>query len=128
MIAALLLARCTPPPDVNAGNAGPYPANYKDLMADYIKTTFFDPYSLRDVKLSKPFPSRTGWGVGWAVCLTLNAKNRMGGYTGLSTDYYEIDGSTVERQDRFVPFVGDQCAPAVMEPWPEMDSGTKAAK
>jgi hypothetical protein len=123
-----ILVGCTPPPPVDAGHAGPYPENYKAAMADYIKTNFFDPYTLRDVKITKPFPARNGFGIGWGVCLTLNAKNRMGGYIGLDTDFYIVTGSRVEQQDRLVPFVGDQCAGQVGEPWPEMDSGTANAK
>jgi hypothetical protein len=122
------LVGCTPPPPVDAVHAGPYPDNYKALMADYIKTTFFDPYSIRDVKITKPFPARSGFGIAWGVCLTLNAKNRMGGYIGLDTDFYVIAGSQVEQQDRLVPFVGDQCAGQVAEPWPEMDAGAATAK
>lgn len=76
--------------------AGPYPNNYKEVMKSYIKQTFFDPYSLRDVQISYPTPGVFGMLQGYWVCLQCNAKNRMGGYTGLSRNAYLIDNSRVK--------------------------------
>ena len=68
---------------------GPYPYDYKSTIREHALRSFFDPYSIRDAAISEPVRSHTGEPNGWLVCLEANAKNRMGGYTGLSrTAYY----------------------------------------
>lgn len=53
----------------------------KAAVIKYVKDTFFDPYSIRDVTISNVItsPTQPEWR---AVCVRMNAKNRMGGYTG----------------------------------------------
>ena len=68
---------------------GPFPDDYKTTVREHVLRSFFDPYSIRDASISEPVWSRKGEPNGWLVCLEANAKNRMGGYTGLSrTAYY----------------------------------------
>ena len=62
---------------------GPHPTNYRAAVKRYIEKTFFDPYSLRSVRLSIPREGHIFFQQGWIVCLEANAKNRFGAYTGL---------------------------------------------
>ena len=75
---------------------GPFPTDFKTTIKKHVLRSFFDPYSIRDASISEPVGSRTGEPDGWLVCLETNAKNRMGGYTGLSrTAYYVRLGGQV---------------------------------
>jgi len=76
--------------------AGPYPDNYKEVVAAHVKQNYFDPYSLRDVQISEPTPGVFGMLQGYWVCFQCNAKNRMGGYIGMSRTGYLIDRDHVK--------------------------------
>lgn len=58
-------------------------------MRDYVKSTFIDPYSIRDAQIAPPRPGQMNipgtfrQESGWIVCMRANAKNRMGGYVGI---------------------------------------------
>ena len=113
--------------------AGPFPNDYKAIVATYIRRSFFDPYSLRDVKISEPVHGWTvtsGGGLlnpadghttseGWMVCVELNGKNRQGGYAGLSRSMYLIHDDQIVRSDSDDPSV---CRGASLTPWPEMEN------
>jgi hypothetical protein len=65
---------------------GPIPENYQDLVSGYIRGALIDPESARFDFESKPSPQSNGWyGLVW-----VNAKNRMGGYTGKQEHEYLI--------------------------------------
>lgn len=78
----------TPPPssyklEVPPGLAGPFPTAYKAAIATWARGNFLDPYSLRDVVVTKPVEAEAQSGqYGWLVCLGVNARNRFGAYTG----------------------------------------------
>lgn len=97
VMCSLLLANCAtiPTPAQNAAaDHGPSPSNYEEIVHTYIKRTFLDPYSVRDLQIEKP---KKGWMTGaplfgepsayygWDVVFTLNGKNSFGAYTGLQT-------------------------------------------
>jgi hypothetical protein len=96
-LVALAFASCATTPNATqnaSADHGPYPANYETIVHAWISTTFFDPYSVRDLKIEKPFKGwRTGAPIfgeksvyyGWEVVVKLNGKNRFGGYVGLQT-------------------------------------------
>lgn len=82
----LSLTGCFGPPEplaVASVTVAP-PSNYRETVLDYVRNTFFDPYSIRDAELSELLAFDAGWPHGqlWYACLRLNAKNRMGAYTG----------------------------------------------
>lgn len=72
---------------------GQYPENYREIVDGWVHRTFFDPYSVRDLSMTKPEkyfiqqPPLLGGGrlFGYRVRVSANAKNRLGGYTGLQT-------------------------------------------
>ncbi len=81
---------------------GPYPDAYQTIIKEYHSHTLLDPYSAK-YEFATPEKSwmwvkkRTRLGmdynnsivIGWGVEYAINAKNRMGGYTG-STRYKAI--------------------------------------
>jgi len=80
---------------------GSYPNDYREIIGDYIKDTFYDPYSVQDVSISSP---QRGWYqetafsdsvFGYKMTLSVNAKNRMGAYTGRKTYYVFIRNGTI---------------------------------
>lgn len=93
MATAGLSACATNPRDGGSGESGvgPYPAEYRSIVRDYLRKTVFDPYTVRDAQISKPKQGALyvegTLGLhefGWLVCFRSNSKNRMGAYTGLS--------------------------------------------
>jgi hypothetical protein len=108
-IAMLALASCASFPNAQqnaSADHGPYPANYKEIVHNYIAKTFKDPYSVRDLEINKP---TKGWFTGarifgepsayygWEVIFTVNAKNSFGAYTGRQQiDLLVRDGQVIK--------------------------------
>jgi len=117
VIAALaIMAGCA---QYNPQSAGPPPADHKATVEAYIKSSFFDPYSIRDAAISDPLPGIMFYQSGYIVCFQANAKNRMGGYTGLHRTAVLIRGDVV------ISYLnGDaRCYTPefAMQAWPEME-------
>ena len=99
----------SPPPDptftleVTPGTAGPYPENYRELVSRAIVATFLDPYSVRDAAVTKPVEARSKQRPGWLVCLTANAKNAYGAYTGHQVIVYFIRGGRIDEMYPYQP-------------------------
>jgi len=73
---------------------GQYPENLEQIIKDHLKISLFDPYSVRDFEIKKPKQSwyrhagfRQPVIYGYETRVYLNAKNRMGGYTGLKKHF-----------------------------------------
>lgn len=77
---------------------GPYPNNYEEIIKSYYSKTLFDPYSAK-YTFEEPIKRyvRGGTIFGWAVCGTLNAKNRFGGYVGTKRFWVIISYGEVAR-------------------------------
>lgn len=108
LIAVALLASCAEMPNAQqnaTADHGPYPANYEQIVHAWIAETFFDPHSVQDLMIAKPFKGwRTGAPIfgeksvyyGWEVVVRANGKNQLGGYTGLKTyDLIIRDGKII---------------------------------
>jgi hypothetical protein len=73
---------------------GPYPFNYQKIVADYIKATFKDPSSVKDLEIYKPAPgfwsnailkrTRENTVCNWYIAFSANGKNSYGAYVGSS--------------------------------------------
>lgn len=74
---------------------GDYPENYREIVKNAVRSTFFDPYSLRDVSVSRPVCGQVVEKYGWVVCLRANGKNKFGAYTGLSGTAFIINHGKV---------------------------------
>lgn len=88
LVAAIsLLTSCAAPGQLateGEGAVGPYPNDWKNISTDFIRSNYVDPYSIRDSVAAPPFRNKKAFFDSWTICLRNNAKNRMGGYTGLS--------------------------------------------
>jgi hypothetical protein len=89
---SLLISGCVARPSVQqvaTADYGQPPSNYQESIRGRISPSLFDPYSavyqfaapVRKWTRESPFES---FRPGWAVCGTVNAKNRFGGYVGIT--------------------------------------------
>lgn len=98
------------------------PPNYRQIIVSKVKETFFDPYSIRDASISQPIAGRAALGPVATICVRSNAKNRMGGYTGLkATSYTFRAGALTVVDDQYAALT---CDKATYEPFPEIDAGS----
>lgn len=127
-IAGLALAAALPgckTTEQGAPGAPPLPANYRQMVVDQVRKTFFDPYSIRDASISTPISGTSLMGQVQTVCVLANAKNRMGGYTGIkATAFVFRDGAITTSDSQYAPMI---CSDAVYEPFPEIDASASAA-
>jgi hypothetical protein len=94
----LFQAGCaTTPPQASE----PPPANYREIIARHVRESFLDPYSIRDASIAPPKPGQLSRSdaiaveQGYIVCFRANAKNRVGGYTGMKTTAFLVRGGAV---------------------------------
>jgi hypothetical protein len=90
----------------------------KTAVINHIKQTYFDPYSVRDASISTMVTlGETGLN---SVCVKMNAKNRMGAYTGLSVISIRLKDGVVASslQDAF----GCNDQRLLYYPFPELES------
>jgi len=93
IIAALAVAGCTSV-DNAAVASDPMPTNTDAKAVAAIKVALKDPFSVRDLKIGRPFRAVNNYGHpnAWAVCSTFFAKNSFGAYNqGLYMIYFEKD-------------------------------------
>lgn len=122
VFSALTLAACEVTPAEREAS-GPPPANFRELTLEHLRKSLFDPYSVRDAEIAHP-TLKPSWVLGdppgWVVCWRGNAKNRMGGYTGISEARVLIrNGRVVSSDDGYAPYY---CGNAVYEPFPELEA------
>ena len=105
------------------------PANYRALARDYLRTSLFDPYSVRDAQIAPPQWGDSAYlldpGPGWIICVRLNARNRMGAYTGYKEDALLVRGGKVTISSNAIgggpsPAKIHSCRNAQWEPFPEL--------
>jgi hypothetical protein len=122
---ALALAGCAGGQTAPGAAAAPLPLNYREQIAAKVKETFFDPYSIRDAQISAGIPGTSFLGSVTTVCMKANAKNRMGGYTGIQTTAYVFrDGHLTATDAVYSPIV---CNSASYGPFPEIDAAAPPA-
>ena len=83
----------------SATDKAPFPTNYRDLVAEAVKQSFADSYSLRDVFIAAPqwdgpVPGFTD-SHAWLVCFRANSRNTQGKYDGIRTYVYTIRNGEV---------------------------------
>ena len=116
VLAALALSGCVG----SMSDVGPYPQDYKEIVAEDIHASFNDPYTLRDVSISHPARGHLGFTYGWVVCVLANGKNAFGGYAG--AQFYSVvirDGAVIVSTDG----EGLACDGQPYDAWPEMEMG-----
>ncbi|WP_298439215.1 hypothetical protein [Geobacter sp.] len=86
------------PEEVKNANYGSYPREYQEVIKSYFEQTLIDPYSAVYSRWRGPSKGYmydiTGAYFGYRVCVDVNAKNRMGGYTGNQPYFFVIVNGT----------------------------------
>jgi hypothetical protein len=103
LIALLVGCASAPRPtaqQIEAADCGPFPTNYEEIIKSVASKNLIDPYSAQytfsqPVKQLNRMTGNPVWG--WAVCGTVNAKNRFGGYVGAKPYYALIYKGTIVR-------------------------------
>lgn len=107
----------------------PPPANYRQIAIAGVKSSFFDPYSVRDAEIAPPKraagPSlnEDGFTTPWVICIKANAKNRMGGYTGRKVTALAVSGGKVVNSWDEAKASLMVCDGVTYEPFPEIEEG-----
>jgi hypothetical protein len=99
-----------------SGEVGPFPSNYRELVAQHIRAEFLDPSSLQDVWIAPPYRARLMFTDGWMVCVRVNAKNAMGGYTGQQGYGYLIVNGVIVQEG-----YGADCPNQPFAEWTQME-------
>ena len=122
---ALVLAGCAAQPQMQDGMVvANLPPNYRDVIAEHVKKTYFDPYSIRDASISNPVDTTSIFGPVTNVCVKANAKNRMGGYIGIrATGYVFQSGKILNVLEN--EMIAGQCESRSYDPFYEIDSVAK---
>ncbi|NCU19444.1 hypothetical protein EOM89_01615 [Candidatus Falkowbacteria bacterium] len=100
------------------------PTNYRSAVLDHARQTFFDPYTVRDASISQPLQvgyGLTGQQMVWVVCVRANARNRMGGYTGIQETVVAFRGNAVDPTRSGSAGGGTACRGAVYSAFPELE-------
>ena len=124
----LVLSGCVSNPQLTA-ETGPFPTRYRELAKEYLRRTLFDPYSVRDAEIAEPAVKASIYlldpAPAWTICVRLNAKNRMGAYTGMSEDALLVRGDRViislNELTKPSPTIG-MCRDVKWAPFPELGS------
>lgn len=91
--------------EVGSADIGPRPENAQQLVRDHFAQTLFDPYSAVytfDYGPERGYFTALDTTIGWLVCGSLNAKNRMGGYVGAKRFRVVIAHGRVVKDASFV--------------------------
>ena len=98
------------------------PANYRQVIAQRLRSRLFDPYSVREAAISKPQWGVMGPHLGERLffCVRYNAKNRFGGYIG--TKFYTIGWNTDNNFATGDAFFEEDfvCSKVALTPFPEL--------
>lgn len=118
---ALALAGCqtASTSDQIAEAAKHVPPNYRHLVADHIRKTFKDPYTIRDASISGPVPGTSFSGSIASICVRANAKNSMGAYIGIKATQFVFRNGVLDIATEIQTDYA--CAGASYEPFPEIE-------
>lgn len=135
IIFVLCLASCVhgpTPEQMASADYGSYPESYKEVIQQYFSKSLFDPYSAQysdwrgpsSGYLARPFGGETIFG--YRACVEVNAKNRMGGYTGSKQYFFMIRNGGVAYVDggydgynTITQQIADYCSSVTYTPPPQ---------
>lgn len=87
------------PEQIKNADYGTQPENYKEITTEFISSRLIDPYSAVFSDWRGPsggwFRNYNNLLFGYRVCVSVNAKNRMGGYIGRKSFYVLIKNGQV---------------------------------
>lgn len=86
--------------EIHNADYGTYPNGHEQIIKNFYAGIMKDPSSVQYIRISQP---RRRWSsdiisgitYGYIVCVTRNAKNSFGGYTGVQTDGLVIRNGVV---------------------------------
>lgn len=87
--------------EIENADYGEFPTNYKELVKTYMQTLLFDPYSahyrytLEPMKHVIEASTKEETIYCYYVMVYINAKNRMGGYTGEKSYFFFIRNNII---------------------------------
>lgn len=106
LVVTALLAACAQikaptQEETDAADYGPDPVDQQSIIKRYYEYRLKDPASAQYRDWSKPvkywFGTRGTSTFGYLVCVAVNAKNSLGGYTGFQTDGFLLRNGNVVR-------------------------------
>lgn len=105
-ITSLFLSSCARQPtrlEISNADYGLYPINFKKIIKESMEKSLFDPYSAVYSNWNGPIKGYTGGNFiktefGFMVCVNINAKNRMGAYTGSQNFYFLIKSNIIVKK------------------------------
>lgn len=106
--------------DAKRADYGAYPNNYKEIVRNHYEKVAKDPDSIKYKEITKPkkYANNVKGTFDYLVCVTMNAKNSYGAYTGYSTDRFHIrDGQVVSFGPLVPEFNGTKFTRALDEDW-----------
>ena len=85
-----ILSGCASVDEPVVGDYGPFPARWQAEIDSYLENNLIDPDSRRVRFDSGPVATRTPGKArfGYGVCAWVNARNRLGGYTGAKQVFF----------------------------------------
>ncbi len=111
-----------------SASAGPPPANFRQLAVEHVKTTFKDPYTIRDAEIATapkramgPSLNSDGFTTPWVICIRANAKNAMGAYTGRKFTAIAMNSEKVVNAWEAPEATGYLCSGEAYQPFPEIE-------
>ncbi|MHC1697733.1 MAG: hypothetical protein AB9919_06695 [Geobacteraceae bacterium] len=94
--------------DISNAYYGPRPIDPEGTIKNYMEQALFDPYSAHFGSLKyigKTYTADiTGKHFGYFYCCNINAKNRMGGYTGAKTHLFVLQGDKITHTEEVRPY------------------------
>jgi len=87
------------PEQIASADYGTYPENYQEIIKNYYSKVLSDPYGVYTYENpTRAWDSLGGLIFGWAVCGTLDAKNRAGIHAGVKSFYVLIRDNKIQRE------------------------------
>jgi hypothetical protein len=117
--AALMLCACaSSQPSVMSSEPNVMPVNYRAEVLAYLRVYLNDPTGVRGAFITEPALRPVAGTQRYMLCLRYNAKNSVGKYEGSKDRIVAFIGG---RLDTMLPVVGDQCAAAEWQAFPELE-------
>jgi hypothetical protein len=104
-----------PPPPIEPNV---FPANYKTVVANFLRTYLNNPTKVRDAYISAPALKPFGSGTHYISCVRYNPRDSANQYTGNEERVAEFLGG---RLNQFLPGNPELCANAVYQRFPEAE-------
>lgn len=100
-------------------NPNIYPTNYREMVANFLRSYLSNPANVRDAYISAPTLKPVGRSTHYVSCVRYNAGDSDNRYAGSVDRVAEFLGG---RLNQFVPATPEICANAVYQRFPEAEA------